>query len=192
MPTSRLSRRPPSSTSGPLSCVVWSPAGRAGTRLAQDDKGRHGMARVFITGSSDGLGLMAAKLLIEQGHDVVLHGRNDQRCRDARAAAPGAKDVVVGDFSTIAGTKSVADGINKLGRFNAVIHNAGIGYREQRRVETEAGVPSVFAVNVLAPYVLTCLIERPDRLVYLSSGMHHGVRLRIDDLLWTKRLVGLR
>jgi NAD(P)-dependent dehydrogenase (short-subunit alcohol dehydrogenase family) len=145
------------------------------------------MARVFVTGSSDGLGLMAAKRLIEQGHDVVLHGRNDQRGRHAHAAAPGAKHVVVGDFSTIAGMKSVADGINKLGRFNAVIYNAGIGYREQRRVETEAGVPSVFAVNVLAPYVLTCLIERPDRLVYLSSGMHHGVRPQMDDLLWKRR-----
>jgi len=145
------------------------------------------MARVFITGSSDGLGLMAAKLLIEQGHYIVLHGRNDERCRDARAAAPGAKDAVVGDFSTIAGAKSVADGVNKLGRFNAVIHNAAIGYREPRRVETEAGVPNIFAINVLAPYVLTVLIERPDRLIYLSSGMHHSVHPPIDDLLWTKR-----
>src|SRR5271168_2526181 len=145
------------------------------------------MARVFITGSSDGLGLMVAKLLIEQGHDIVLHGRNDERCRDARAAAPGAKDAVVGDFSTIAGAKSVADGVNKLGRFNAVIHNAGIGYREPRRVETESGVPSVFAINVLAPYVLTALIERPDRLIYVSSGMHQSVYPRMDDLLWTKR-----
>jgi NAD(P)-dependent dehydrogenase (short-subunit alcohol dehydrogenase family) len=68
-----------------------------------------------------------------------------------------------------------------------VIHNAGIGSRETRRVETEPGVPSVFAVNVLTPYILTALIERPDRLVYLSSGMHHGMQLRIDDLLWTKR-----
>jgi len=68
-----------------------------------------------------------------------------------------------------------------------VIHNAGIGYRETRRVETEPGVPDIFAVNVLAPYVLTALIERPDRLVYVSSGTHHGVRLRMDDLLWTKR-----
>src|SRR5271155_1498352 len=145
------------------------------------------MARVFITGSSDGLGLMVAKLLIEQGHDIVLHGRNHERCRDARAAAPGAKDAVVGDFSTIAGAKSVADGVNKLGRFNAVIHNAGIGYREPRRVETERGVPSVFAVNVLAPYVLTALIQKPDRLIYLSSGMHHGVQPQMDDLLWTRR-----
>ena len=145
------------------------------------------MARVFITGSSDGLGLMVAKLLIEQGHDIVLHGRNDERCRDARAAAPGAKDAVVGDFSTIAGAKSVADGVNKLGRFNAVIHNAAIGYREPRRVETKAGVPNIFAINVLAPYLLTVLIERRDRLIYLSSGMHHSVHPRIDDLLWTKR-----
>ena len=145
------------------------------------------MARVFVTGSSDGLGIMAAKLLIEQGHDVVLHGRNDQRCRDAWAAAPGAKGAVSGDFSTIAGAKSVAAQVNKLGRFNAVIHNAGIGSREPRRADAEPGVPSVFAVNVLAPYILTALVERPDRLVYVSSGMHRGVRPRMDDLLWTKR-----
>ncbi len=144
------------------------------------------MARVFITGSSDGLGLMAARLLIEQGHEVVLHGRNDDRSRDALAAAAGAQGAVTGDLSTIAGARTVADQVNKLGRFDAVIHNAGIGYREGR-VETEPGVPSVFAVNVLAPYILTALIEKPDRLVYVSSGTHHGVRPRMDDLLWTKR-----
>jgi len=145
------------------------------------------MARVFITGSSDGLGLMAAGLLIEQGHEVVLHGRNESRSRDALTAAAGASGAVTGDLSTIAGTRTVADQANKLGRFDALIHNAGIGYRETRRVETEPGVPSVFAVNVLAPYILTALIERPKRLVYLSSGMHRGVRPRMDDLLWTKR-----
>jgi NAD(P)-dependent dehydrogenase (short-subunit alcohol dehydrogenase family) len=145
------------------------------------------MARVFITGSSDGLGLLAARILIEQGHHVVLHGRNDGRSRDALAAADGAQGAVSGDLSTIAGARAVADQVNRRGRFDAVIHNAGIGYRETRRVETEPGVPSVFAVNVLAPYILTALIDRPDRLVYLSSGMHRGVRPRMDDLLWTKR-----
>ena len=144
------------------------------------------MARVFITGSSDGLGLMAARLLIGQGHEVVLHGRNDVRSRDALLAAAGARGAVTGDLSTTAGARSVADEANKLGRFDAIIHNAGIGYREGR-VETEPGVPSIFAVNVLAPYILTALIQRPDRLVYVSSGMHHGVRPRMDDLLWTKR-----
>jgi len=145
------------------------------------------VARVFITGSSDGLGLMAARLLIEQGHEVVLHGRNDGRSRDALAAATGAQGAVTGDLSTIAGARIVADQANNLGRFDAVIHNAGIGYRETRRVDTEPGVPRIFAVNVLAPYILTALIERPDRLVYVSSGTHHGVRPRMDDLLWTKR-----
>ena len=144
------------------------------------------MARVFITGSADGLGLMAARLLIDQGHEVVLHGRNEGRSRDALAAAPGAQGVVSGDLSTIAGARTVADAANKLGRFDAVIHNAGIGYRE-RRVEMEPGVPSVFAVNVLAPYILTALIKRQKRLVYVSSGMHRGVRPRMDDLLWSKR-----
>ena len=51
------------------------------------------MARVFITGSSDGLGLMAARLLIDQGHEVVLHGRNEGRSRDALAAAAGAGEL---------------------------------------------------------------------------------------------------
>ena len=144
------------------------------------------MARVFITGSSDGLGLMAAKVLIEQGHEVVVHGRNDGRSQAALAAAPLARGAVTGDLSTIAGVRTVADQVNKLGRFDAVIHNAGIGYR-QGRVEIEPGVPSVFTVNVLAPYVLTALIKRPDRLVYVSSGTHRGVRPHMDDLLWTKR-----
>jgi NAD(P)-dependent dehydrogenase (short-subunit alcohol dehydrogenase family) len=145
------------------------------------------MARVFITGSSDGLGLMAARLLIEQGHQVVLHGRNDGRSRDAIAAADGAQGAVSGDLSTIAGARTVAEAVNKFGRFDAVIHNAGIGYRGSRRLETEPGVPGIFAVNVLAPYILTALIERPRRLVYVSSGMHRSVQPRMDDLLWIRR-----
>src|SRR5262245_571901 len=119
-------------------------------RFAQHDKGGAAMARAFITGSSDGLGLMAAKLLIEQGHEVVLHGRNENRSRDAPLAAVGSRGAVSGDLSTIAGATTVANEVSRLGRFDAVIHNAGIGSRETR-VETEPGVPSVFAVNVLAP-----------------------------------------
>src|SRR5467141_1642507 len=121
-------------------------------------RGGAGVARVFVTGSSDGLGLMTARLLVDQGHEVVLHGRNEGRSREALAAAAGAQGVVSGDLSTIAGARTLADEVNKLGRFDAVIHNAGIGYREGR-VEMEPGVPSVFAVNVLAPYILTALVS---------------------------------
>ena len=77
--------------------------------------------------------------------------------------------------------------MNKLGQFDAVIHNVGVGYREARRIETEDGLPHVFAINVMAPYVLTALIKRPRRLIYLSSGMHHRASANFDDLLWTKR-----
>lgn len=145
------------------------------------------MRRVFITGSSTGLGLMAGQLLVEQGHQVVLHARSEARADDARRALPQAEAVVVGDLSSIAGARHVAEQVNKLGRFHAVIHNAGIGYRERRRIETEDGLPHVFAINVLAPYILTALIEKPERLVYLSSGMHRSASAGLDDLEWRKR-----
>src|SRR5271167_3631716 len=97
------------------------------------------MAKVFITGSSDGLGLMAARILIEQGHRVVLHGRNPERAKAALAAAAGAEGAVFGDLSDVEGTKRIADQVNALGRFDAVIHNAGVGYREPRRIDTRSG-----------------------------------------------------
>ena len=125
------------------------------------------MAKVFITGSSDGLGLMAARILIQQGHQVVLHGRNPECAETALDAAPGAAHAVFGDLSEVEETRRVADQVNALSRFDAVIHNAGVGYREPRRIDTPSGASHVFAINVLAPYILTALIERPDRLIYL-------------------------
>jgi NAD(P)-dependent dehydrogenase (short-subunit alcohol dehydrogenase family) len=145
------------------------------------------MARVFISGSSDGLGLMAGQLLLEQGHSVVLHARNAQRREETRVKAPGAEEIVVGDLSTIAAMKDVAEQANRLGRFDAVIHNAAVGYQEPRRVETADGLPHVFAVNTLAPYVLTALMEQPKRLVYLSSGLHKNGDASLEDLTWEKR-----
>ncbi len=145
------------------------------------------MAKVFITGSSDGLGLMAGRLLAEQGHGIVLHARSEARAEDARAALPGAGAVLVGDLSTLAAMRDVADQANRQGRFDAVIHNAGIGYREPRRVETADGLSQLWAVNVLAPYVLTALMRKPGRLVYLSSGMHAGGDPSLDDLQWSGR-----
>ena len=124
------------------------------------------MARIFITGSADGLGLLTARLLVDQGHLVVLHARNAVRGRDALGKVKGAENVLVGDLSSMEETKKLADEVNSTGPFDAVIHNAGV-YR----------VPSklIFAVNILAPYILTCLIQKPKRMVYLSSGMHlHG------------------
>ncbi len=143
------------------------------------------MARVFITGSSDGLGLMAGKQLVQWGHRVTLHARNDARAADARRALPQA-EVVIGDVATIAATRRVAEQVNALGRHDAVIHNVGVGSRGGR-VETADGLSQLFAVNVLAPYLLTALLIRPDRLVYVSSGMHNGGDAHLDDAQWVKR-----
>jgi len=130
---------------------------------------------------------MAAQLLIEQGHSVVLHARNQQRAADAMAAVPGAEAVVIGDLSSIAQTHGVAEQVNALGAFDAVIHNAGVGNREPRRIETEDGLSQVFAVNTLAPYILTALISRPKRLVYLSSGLHRNGDATLRDPAWKER-----
>ncbi len=145
------------------------------------------MARVFITGSADGLGKMAAELLIAQGHSIVLHARSESRAKEASAAIPDAETTLVGDLGSIAETKALADRVNGLGAFDAIIHNAGVGYREPKRMTERTALPHVFAINTLAPYILTAMIEKPKRLVYLSSGMHHGAGTDLDDLTWTRR-----
>ena len=145
------------------------------------------MARIFITGSSDGLGQMAARLLCRQGHAVVLHARTPGRGRDALAAVPGAEAVLVGDLASIRQCRELAEQANALEPFDAVIHNAAIGYRERTRVQTEDGLPHVFAVNTLAPYILTALIRRPARLVYVSSELHRRGDASLHDLDWLQR-----
>jgi len=144
------------------------------------------MTRIFISGSSTGLGLMAGELLVAQGHQVVLHARNAARAEVARRALPQAEAIVVGDLETVAGAKALAARVNELGRFDVVIHNAAVGYREGPRRTTD-GLPHVFAINTLSAYILTALIEKPTRLVYLSSGMHHRADANLDDILWRKR-----
>lgn len=131
------------------------------------------MARIFITGSADGLGQFAAKALVVQGHEVVLHARNAERAQYAHQQVPGARLALVGDLSDIEATKRLADEANALGAFDAVIHNAGV-YQAPSR--------TVFIVNALAPYLLTCLMQRPKRLIYLSSGMHLQGRANLDQL----------
>jgi NAD(P)-dependent dehydrogenase (short-subunit alcohol dehydrogenase family) len=144
------------------------------------------MSRIFISGSSTGLGLMAAELLVSQRHQVVLHARNGERAEEARRELPKADAVVIGDVETIAGAKDVAAQVNALGHFDAVIHNAAVGYREEHRL-TADGLPHVFAINTLSAYILTALIERPKRVVYLSSGLHLQADTNLDDILWRKR-----
>ena len=130
-----------------------------------------GMAKIFITGSADGLGQLAAKMLVNLGHQVTLHARNEQRAKQALEKVPGAQAVLMADLSSIDETKELASKANALGTFDAVIHNAGV-YRVSRNAITADGLPVLFAINSLAPYILTSLLQKPKRLIYLTSGMH--------------------
>jgi NAD(P)-dependent dehydrogenase (short-subunit alcohol dehydrogenase family) len=129
---------------------------------------------------------MEARMLVSQGHQVVLHGRNRDRANEALSRVPGALAAVAGDLASIAETRSLADQVNEQGPFDAVIHNAGV-YGSSHCVPTVDGLPRIFAVNSLAPYILTCLIRRPKRLVYTSSGLHRSGDGTLHDLTWSSR-----
>lgn len=121
------------------------------------------MAKIFITGSADGLGQLAAKQLIKEGHQVVLHARNSQRADRAVKALPGASQVLTADLSDMEASKSLSEKANAFGAFDTVIHNAGV---------YQAAAQQLLLVNTLAPYILTGLMYPPKRLIYLSSDMH--------------------
>jgi NAD(P)-dependent dehydrogenase (short-subunit alcohol dehydrogenase family) len=142
--------------------------------------------RIFITGSTDGLGRAAAEALLGDGHEVVLHARTRERAAALSGLAPDAAGIVIGDLSSAAQTRELADQVNEIGRMDAVIHNAGV-YLEPARTPTAEGHAKTLAVNTLAPYLLTALIGRPDRLIYLSSGMHRAGAGSLRDIDWTAR-----
>jgi NAD(P)-dependent dehydrogenase (short-subunit alcohol dehydrogenase family) len=143
------------------------------------------MGNYFVTGSADGIGLETARTLAAAGHRVVLHARNDRRADDARAAAPGAAGVAVGDASVLAEVHAVAEQANALGPYDAVVHNVGVG--SQPRTITPDGFERIFAVNVLAPYLLTALMPVPPRLIYLTSGLESAGRVDLDDLMYERK-----
>lgn len=132
------------------------------------------MSRIFITGSADGLGYAAAENLLADGHEVVAHVRSPQRLEAVKPLIDQGAQVVVGDLAHLNAMQDVAAQVNKLGQMDAVIHNAGV-----------YSGPSVVPVNVVAPYVLTSLIAKPARLIYLSSGMHLNGQPRLEGVDWS-------
>jgi NAD(P)-dependent dehydrogenase (short-subunit alcohol dehydrogenase family) len=142
--------------------------------------------RIFITGSTEGLGRAAARVLMGEGHDVVLHARSRDRAAALSDLAADAAGVVIGDLSSAAETRELAGQVDQIGRMDAVIHNAAV-FLEPSRATTAEGHAKTLAVNTLAPYLLTALIDRPDRLIYLSSGLHHTGTGSLRDIDWTGR-----
>src|SRR5258708_38644455 len=159
-------------------------------RVRTKRRSRVRVASVFIAASADGLGRLAAQRLVKLGHDVVLHGRDRHRAEEAMHAVPGARTALVGDLASIEETRALAEQANAAGLFQTVIHNAGVQsihnagvYRPNApRLETVDGLENTFAVNALAPYLLTALIARPQRLVFLTSELHQGGEPDLSDL----------
>ena len=118
--------------------------------------------------------------------EVVLHARSADRAASVGTLEKRCSGIMVGDLRSAPDTRSIGQQVNAIGRMDAVIHNAGI-YTERSRGSTPEGHATTLAVNALAPYMLTALIERPRRLVYLSSGLHRGGGGSLSDLDWEKR-----
>jgi nucleoside-diphosphate-sugar epimerase len=134
------------------------------------------MARIFITGSAGGLGRAVTQTLLGDGHEIIVHARTAERLTAVNDLVGRGASAVVGDLADLDRTRAVADEVNQLGRVDAVIHNAGV-----------YSGPQIMPVNVVAPYLLTALIDRPHRLVYLSSGMHRGGRADVAGVDWSGR-----
>jgi NAD(P)-dependent dehydrogenase (short-subunit alcohol dehydrogenase family) len=137
------------------------------------------MSRVFITGSADGLGRLAAESLISEGHQLVVHARNDERATALAPLVQQGADVVVADLSDRDQVLALGHALADAEPFDAVIHNAGVWSGR-----------AVMPVNVIAPYLLTALMPLPRRLVYLSSASHYGGEPRTEVVDWLGRRPG--
>jgi len=144
------------------------------------------VTRILITGSAQGLGRAATTTLLDDGHQVVVHARDTNRAAALTDLVDRGAALVVGDLGSAQQTVHLADQVNQLGRMDAVIHNAGV-YGDRDRNPSPEGHPRLLAVNTLAPYLLTGLIERPDRLIYLTSDMHVSGDDSLHDHDWTTR-----
>lgn len=145
------------------------------------------MARIFITGSTRGIGAKAARQLIDLGHEVVVHARHHARAEEAKAQFPDAHGVVVGELDSLASTSSLSAKANAFGPYDVIVHNAGTGGGVSERAETGDGLERIFQTNVLAPYLLTAQMELPRRMIFMTSSVEATSKWVPDDLQWTGR-----
>lgn len=136
------------------------------------------MTRIFVTGSADGLGRLAAESLLAAGHDVVVHARNHDRAAALQPLVDQGAGLVVGDLADSDAVRRIATEIEPRS-VDAVIHNAGVWSGR-----------AVMPVNIVAPFLLTALLPSPRRLVYLSSGSHFGGRPSLRGVDWAGERAG--
>jgi short-subunit dehydrogenase len=135
------------------------------------------MSKIFITGSSDGIGLETAKQLINLGHKVTLHARDEKKAKELESKLD--TKTLIADLNSLEETKKLTQEINNLDRFDTIIHNAGVFHEDKK---------TIFRVNVLAPYILTALIKKPKQLIYIGSNMHPQGEFDLEKLSLEKEL----
>jgi len=149
---------------------------------------------ILVTGATDGIGYETAKMLLSLGHQVLLHGRNSQKLQKVQAELRSATgnentEIYIADMSSMAEVMVLAAEIQaKHSTLNAVINNAGV-FKGPTRITKDA-LDIRFAVNALAPYVLTQallpLLGKADRVVNVSSAAQASVSL---DALWGREIL---
>lgn len=145
------------------------------------------MKKIFITGSTQGIGLETAQQLLSQGHQVVGHARTAEKALALKSQESRFHSVLVGDLDIMASTKSLAIAANKLGSFDVIIHNAGLGGGAKFRESTGDNLEKIFHTNVVAPFILTCGMPLAPRMIFLTSGLEGNGKTNLDDLNWTQR-----
>lgn len=157
---------------------------------------------VLVTGSTDGIGKQTALDLAGMGANVLIHGRDEERCKQTLSALQKATgrndyDYFVSDFSSLKNVKKLADElIEKYDKLDVLINNVGVYMKD--RILSDDGYEMTFAVNHLAPFLLTNelipLIKKSNyaRIVNVSSTTHHQGDLDFDDLMYEKSYEGYR
>ena len=161
-----------------------------------------GEQTMLVTGANAGIGRATATELARLGARVLMACRNGERGAEAQAAVseevPGARtELLVADLSTGDGVRSLAEQTGQLtDRLDVLVNNAGVFTR--KFTPTADGLETQFAVNHLAPFLLTNLLRdllvksAPARVVTVSSEAHKRGQIRFDDLQGEQHYSGMR
>lgn len=154
------------------------------------------MSTVLVTGATGGIGLETARVLAGMNHTVLIHGRDPQRGQAAvdlvRRQGTGEVSFFQADFASLAQVRRLAAEVAAaVPRLDILVNNAGCA--NFTRSVTAEGYETTFAVNHLAPFLLTCLLldriraSAPARIVNVASRAHRGQALDFDDLMSSRR-----